>query len=87
MVTMAEHRGFQALQVLRVRLEIALDIGGDGLAFPRQFEESVEVVGHAADPIVVGDGLLQALAGLHHFLALFGLIPKIRRGDLRLAFG
>ena len=82
-----QHGGFQALQVLGVGLEVALDIGGDGFAFAGEFEEGVEVVGHAAYAVVVGDGLFQALAGLHDLLAFFGLIPEVGGGDLLFAFG
>ena len=44
-----QHGGFQAFQQLAVWLEIALDIARHVLAFARQFEERVEVVGQGAD--------------------------------------
>jgi hypothetical protein len=53
----------------------------------RKFEKGVEVIGHAADAIIVGDRFFQALAGLHHLLTLFGLIPKVGRRDLFFGFG
>ena len=82
-----QHGGLEALQELAVGLQVALDIGADVLAFAGEFEERVQVVGHGADAVVVGDGLLQALAVLHDLLALFGLAPEIGRGDLLFGLG
>ena len=82
-----QHGGFQALQQFGVDLGVAFDIGLDVFAFARQFEQRVEIVGHGADALVVGDGLLQLLALLHHFLALLGLVPEIGRGDLFFGLG
>ena len=82
-----QHGGFEALEVLGVGLEVALDIGDDGFAFAGEFEEGIEIFGHAAYAVIVGDGFFQALAGLHDFLAFFGLIPEVRGGDLGFAFG
>jgi hypothetical protein len=65
-------------------LEIALDIGQDLFAFTRQLEHGIEVVGQGADALIVADGLFQALAILHHFLAFFGLAPEVGGGDLFL---
>ena len=59
----------------------------DRLALARQFEHGVQVVGEAADAIVVGDRLFQTLAVLHDLLAFFGLTPEVRRGDLLFGFG
>jgi hypothetical protein len=36
---------------------------------------------------IVGDSLFQAFAGLHDFLALFGLIPEVGGGDLLFGLG
>ena len=70
-----------------IGVAVALDIGLDVFAFVRKLEEGVEIVGHGADALVVGDGLLQLLAGLHDFLALLGLVPEVGRGDLVFGFG
>ena len=59
----------------------------DGFAFTGEFEERVEIFGHAAYAVIVGDGFFQALAGLHDFLAFFGLVPEVGGGDLGFAFG
>src|ERR1039457_617241 len=82
-----EHGRFQALQVLGVGLEIALDIADDGFAFAGEFEQGVEIVRHAVDAAIVGDSLFQAFAGLHHLLALVGLIPEVGRGNLLFGLG
>ena len=74
-----QHGGFQAVEQFGVALHVALDIARDVFALARQLEERVQVVGEAADALVVGDGLFQALAVLHHLLAFFGLRPEIRR--------
>ncbi len=81
-----QHGGFQPLQQFAVRLEVALDIGLHWLALARQLEHRVQIVCHAADAIVVIDGLFQALSILHDLLTFFGLIPEIRRRDLLFGF-
>ena len=58
----------------------------DGLAFARQFEERVEIVGQRGDLLVVVDGFFETLAVLHHLLALFGLVPEVGLGDLLFYF-
>ena len=82
-----QHGGLQALQQFGVRLQVALDIGRDVLAFAGQFEQRVQVVGQGADLLVVGDRLLQPLAVLHDLLALFGLVPEVGLGDLFFGLG
>jgi hypothetical protein len=82
-----QHGRFQALQQVGVNLGVALDIGLNVFTLARQFEHGVEIVGHGADALVVGDGLLQLLAFLHDLLALLGLIPEVGRGDLVFGFG
>ena len=37
--------------------------------------------------LIVGNGLVQTFAGLHHFLAFFGLAPEVRRRDLLFGRG
>ena len=82
-----QHGGFETFEQFAVGFQIALDIGQNLFALARQLEQGIEIVGHGADVIVVGDGLFQALAHLHHFLAFFGLAPEIGGGDLVFGFG
>ena len=44
-----QHGRLQALQRLRLCLEIALDVAVDVFAFTGEFKEGVEIVGHGAD--------------------------------------
>ena len=53
-----------------------------GLAFAGELKERIQIVGQAADAVVVGNRLLQPLAVLHDLLAFFGLRPEVRRRDL-----
>ncbi len=65
-----------------VALQFALDVAVDGLALAGEFEKRVQIVGHAADLLVVFDGFFEALAILHHLLAAFGLGPEVGSGNL-----
>ncbi len=77
-----QHGGFQAIDVFGVSLDVALDVAGHVFALARQLEHGVEVLGQGANASVVGDGLFQALAPVHYFLAFLGLRPEIRLCDL-----
>ena len=61
-LTGEEHAGFEMAENFGEALELAFDIAVDGFAFPRQFEERIEIVGHAlATFVVAGDGLFETL--------------------------
>ena len=62
----------------------ALELGHDLLAFAAQIEECVDVGKGGGHLFSLRDGLFQAFALLHYFLALFGLIPEIRVVDFLL---
>ena len=68
-------------------MHVALDVAAHALAFARQLEQRVEIVGEGAYALVVGDGLFQPLAVLHDLLAFFGLGPEVRPGDLFFGLG
>src|SRR5689334_13846756 len=82
-----QHRRLQLLHQFAHALQFALDLAIHRLAFAGEFEHSVQIVHNAAYTDIVLDALLQALALLHHFLAFFGLIPEVRRGDLGFRSG
>jgi hypothetical protein len=91
MVTMAlrcvvlageQHGGLEALQQLGVGLHVALDIGGHASPSRASSKSVSRSSVMARMRLVVGDELFQALAVLHHLLALPGLGPEVRSGDL-----
>jgi len=82
-----QHGGLDPIDELGIGLHVALDIGGHALAFFRQLEERVQIVGHGADADVAGDGFFQPLAVAHHLLALLRLRPEVRSGDLLFGLG
>ena len=71
---------------LHVGFQIPLDIGCDLLSLSREFEQRIEIVGEGPDAVVVGDRLFEPFAVLHDLLALLGLGPEVRRGDLLFRF-
>jgi len=75
--TRKQHLGFQLRELAREHFHIALQVGGHIFPFAREFEQSVQVGGLAADARVLGDLLLQALAVLHDLLAFFRIRPEV----------
>src|SRR5207237_5540410 len=44
---------------------------------PVSKRSSAQLFRQIADALIIGNGLIQAFAGLHHFLAFFGPVPEI----------
>lgn len=81
-----KHPRLDTLQAFGQRVNFALDIGHHRLALARQLKQRLNVGGGAVNGRYIGEWFLQALSLLHHLLAVFGLIPEIRTGDLGFEF-
>ena len=74
-----QHPGFEFAEQRRVALERTVNVVFDFFAFTGEFEKGVEIVGQGGDFLAVFDGLFEALAVLHHLLALLRLRPEVGR--------
>ena len=79
--------GFEFVEQLAERVDFALQVGVDVLAFFREIEVSGDVVAAARQVGVGREHVLQPLLFAHDLLRALGIRPQIRVGGLLFNFG